>query len=81
MRASNNGFEIAEQDLRLRGPGEVLGTRQTGDLQLRVADLMRDEDLLETVQRTARELLQTYPRQAQAIIRRWIGEGERYGEV
>ncbi len=81
LRASNDGFEIARRDLELRGPGEVLGTRQTGDLQLRVADLMRDEDLLDAVQQTARELLQDYPRQAQAIVRRWIGEGERYGEV
>jgi ATP-dependent DNA helicase RecG len=81
LRASNDGFEIARRDLELRGPGEVLGTRQTGDLQLRVADLMRDEDLLDAVQQTARDLLQDYPRQAQAIVRRWIGEGERYGEV
>jgi len=81
LRASSNGFEIAEQDLRLRGPGEVLGTRQTGDLALRVADLMRDGNLLDIVHRTAPELLQTHPHQAQAIIRRWIGEGERYGEV
>ncbi|MFO1429299.1 MAG: ATP-dependent DNA helicase RecG [Candidatus Competibacteraceae bacterium] len=81
LRASNDGFEIAERDLRLRGPGEVLGTRQTGDLTLRVADLMRDQDLLEWVQPTAGELLQRYPHQTQALIRRWIGEGERYGEV
>ena len=81
LRSSNDGFEIARRDLELRGPGEVLGTRQTGDLQLRVADLMRDEDLLGEVQQAARELWQDYRTQAQAVMRRWIGEGGHYGEV
>ncbi len=81
LRASNDGFEIAERDLELRGPGEVLGTRQTGDVALRVADLARDAELLGMAQASADELLRDHPRQAQAIIRRWIGVGERYGEV
>lgn len=81
LRESNDGFEIARRDLELRGPGEVLGTRQTGMLQLRIADLMRDQDLLPNIQRTADELLRHYPTHAQAIIQRWIGEGQRYGEV
>jgi ATP-dependent DNA helicase RecG len=81
LRSSHDGFEIARRDLELRGPGEVLGTRQTGVLQLRVADLLRDEELLGGVQQTAREVLQDHPAQAQAIVRRWLGEGEQYGEV
>ena len=81
LRETSDGFEIARRDLELRGPGEVLGTRQTGMLQLRIADLMRDQDLLPTIQRTADELLRRYPANAQALIQRWIGEGGRYGQV
>ena len=54
---TNDGFEVAQRDLELRGPGEVLGTRQTGLMQMRVADLIRDADLAPAVQRIARELL------------------------
>ena len=57
LRASNDGFRLAEQDLALRGPGEILGTRQTGDIQLRAADLIRDAQLLPSVQRIAAELV------------------------
>jgi len=81
LRASNDGFEIARRDLELRGPGEVLGARQTGALALRIADLLRDEDLLPAVREMADALLREYPANAQAIIRRWLGDGERYGEV
>jgi ATP-dependent DNA helicase RecG len=81
LRHTNNGFEIARRDLEIRGPGEVLGTRQTGALPLRVADLLRDEDLLPQVQAAAEELLRNYPDQIEAIIQRWIGEGGRYAEV
>jgi ATP-dependent DNA helicase RecG len=81
LRESHDGFEIARRDLELRGPGEVLGTRQTGALQLRVADLIRDQDMLPNVQQVADELLRSYPTNAGAIIRRWIGEGERYGAM
>ncbi|MDX1656818.1 MAG: ATP-dependent DNA helicase RecG, partial [Candidatus Competibacteraceae bacterium] len=81
LRSSHDGFEIARRDLELRGPGEVLGTRQTGALALRVADLLRDGDLLARVQGVADRLLEDHPRAAAAIQRRWIGEGERYGEV
>jgi ATP-dependent DNA helicase RecG len=81
LRNTNDGFEIARRDLQMRGPGEVLGIRQTGVLQLRIADLLRDEDLLPQVRQTADELLRDYPAHAEAIIRRWLGDGERYGEV
>jgi ATP-dependent DNA helicase RecG len=80
IRATSDGFEIARRDLELRGPGELLGTRQTGLAQLRVADLMRDADLLPKVQTTA-ELLESSPDVVAALTARWIGSGERYGRV
>jgi ATP-dependent DNA helicase RecG len=80
IRATSDGFEIARRDLELRGPGELLGTRQTGLAQLRVADLMRDADLLTRVQATA-ELLESSPDVVAALTARWIGSGERYGRV
>jgi len=81
IRRSSDGFEIARRDLELRGPGELLGTRQTGLAQLRVADLMRDADLLPRVQQTAELLLASYPDNIAALAARWIGAGERYGRV
>jgi ATP-dependent DNA helicase RecG len=81
IRRSSDGFEIARRDLELRGPGEFLGTRQTGLAQLRVADLMRDADLLPRVQQTAELLLAAYPDNIAALAARWIGAGERYGRV
>ncbi|HTT02370.1 MAG TPA: ATP-dependent DNA helicase RecG [Steroidobacteraceae bacterium] len=81
IRTTNDGFEIARRDLELRGPGELLGTRQTGLSQLRVADLMRDADLLPHVQRAAELMLGTHPDSIAALAARWIGAGERYGRV
>jgi ATP-dependent DNA helicase RecG len=81
IRETNDGFEIARRDLELRGPGELLGTRQTGLAQLRVADLVRDADLLPRVHDTAELLLQSYPDNIAALAMRWIGSGERYGRV
>lgn len=81
LRESHDGFVIAQRDLELRGPGEVLGVRQTGALPLRIADLLRDADLLPAVRWAADTLLRDYPRQAEAVIQRWIGPGDRYGEV
>jgi ATP-dependent DNA helicase RecG len=72
---------IARRDLELRGPGELLGTRQTGLAQLRVADLMRDADLLPRVQETAELLLASHMDNITALAARWIGSGERYGRV
>ena len=80
LRESADGFEIARRDLALRGPGEFLGTRQTGLAQLKVADLLRDADLLPAVQAAA-EVLSAHPERAAALIERWIGASERYGAV
>ena len=81
LRECNDGFEIARRDLELRGPGEVLGTRQTGEQTLRVADLLRDQDLLNAVRHTADALLRDHPDRVEPLIRRWIGGSARYGEV
>ena len=81
IRATNDGFQIARRDLELRGPGELLGTRQTGLAQLRVADLMRDADLLPRVHEAAELLLTSYPDNIAALAARWIGTAERYGRV
>jgi len=81
IRETNDGFEIARRDLELRGPGELLGTRQTGLAQLRVADLTRDVDLLPRVQETAELLLASHTDTIAALAARWIGSGERYGRV
>ncbi|MDE2088391.1 MAG: ATP-dependent DNA helicase RecG, partial [Gammaproteobacteria bacterium] len=81
LRETNDGFEIARRDLELRGPGEVLGTRQAGMLQLHIADLMRDQHLLAAVQAAAELLLAEYPGHVAPLIRRWLGDVPRYGEV
>jgi ATP-dependent DNA helicase RecG len=81
IRESNDGFEIARRDLELRGAGELLGTRQTGLAQLRVADLTRDSDLLPRVQEAAELLIASYPDNIAALAARWIGSGEQYGRV
>jgi len=78
MRESNDGFQIARRDLELRGPGEVLGTRQTGAADLRIADLMRDNDLLAPVAEAADPMLVQHPDKARALMQRWVGEGGQY---
>ncbi len=78
LRATNDGFRIAEKDLELRGPGEVLGTRQTGQMALRIADLARDADLLPDAQRLGTTLLDRDPALADKLIERWIGQAARY---
>jgi ATP-dependent DNA helicase RecG len=81
MRASNDGFFIAEEDLRQRGPGEVLGTRQTGLLEFRVARLPEHDDLLEQVQDLAEDIRRHHPQAAAALIRRWTGERQAFAAV
>jgi ATP-dependent DNA helicase RecG len=81
IRETNDGFVIARRDLELRGPGELLGTRQTGLAEMRVADLMRDSDLLPAVQAAAETLLKQDPEAVGALTRRWVGAGERYGRI
>ena len=78
MRASADGFLIAEKDLELRGPGELLGTRQTGLASFRVAELVRDADLLPEVHRAAEELLATAPDLAERVVARWVGGAARF---
>jgi ATP-dependent DNA helicase RecG len=81
MRHTNDGFEVARRDLELRGPGELLGTRQTGLAQMRVANLLRDADLLPRVQIAAETLLRDWPLHVAPLIRRWVGHAEQYGRV
>jgi len=81
MRETNDGFVIARTDLELRGPGEMLGTRQSGAWQLRIADLLRDEDLLPQVEEAAHDLLKHSPESVPPLIERWLREKERLGEV
>jgi ATP-dependent DNA helicase RecG len=81
LRDTNDGFEVARRDLELRGPGELLGTRQTGLMQLKVADLARDSDLLPAVQRAADLMLGGPGANIEALLRRWVGDGERFGKV
>ena len=81
MRETSDGFRIAEKDLELRGPGEVLGTRQTGMLQFRVADLARDRALLERIPPVADRLLAESPALADKLVRRWIGDATRFAGV
>jgi ATP-dependent DNA helicase RecG len=78
MRETGDGFRIAEKDLELRGPGEMLGTRQTGRLEFRIADIQRDAALLPSVQRVGEALLAGHPELADRIVARWIGASARY---
>jgi ATP-dependent DNA helicase RecG len=81
MRDTNDGFVIAERDLELRGPGEMLGTRQTGLLQFRVADLMRDSHLLPAVRDASVQLLQQHPGHVSPLLNRWLRHGQQYAQV
>jgi len=81
MRESNDGFYIAEQDLLIRGPGELLGSRQTGLQQLSVADLERDGHLLPQVKAMAEQLVSQHPQHVDAIIKRWMGDAEQFAQA
>ena len=81
MRQSSDGFVIAEKDLQLRGPGELLGTRQTGLVQMRTADLVRDAELLEDVRTVAKQLIKEQRSLAEPLIRRWLVDAEQYAQV
>ncbi|OOS00954.1 ATP-dependent DNA helicase RecG [Canicola haemoglobinophilus] len=78
MRSSQDGFFISEQDLEIRGPGEVLGTKQTGVAEFKVANLMRDRKMLPTVQHYARRLIAQSPALADELIQRWLKNKEIY---
>lgn len=81
LRESNDGFVIAEKDLELRGPGELLGTKQTGDMGFRVAKLERDDHLLIRAHEVAQHILQDDPLSAEALLKRWLPEAPRYAYV
>lgn len=81
MRETNDGFVIAHRDLEIRGPGEVLGTRQTGDMQFRIADLLRDRALLPKVQQYADRLLRDSPACVEPLVHRWVGDRAHYADV
>ena len=82
MRESTDGFVIAERDLQLRGAGELLGTRQTGSMQFRIADIMRDKHLLESAKQLSESIQQTNADDAQLLVSRWMGDNAPdYGNV
>lgn len=81
MRETNDGFAIARKDLELRGPGEVLGTRQTGIAQYRIVNLQRDQYLIDSVGKAANVLLSRYQQNITPLIQRWLGHSTQYGEV
>jgi len=81
MRKTTDGFVIAQKDLELRGPGEVLGTRQTGEMQLKIADLMRDQPLLPRAQQVAEVLISEYPQHTDLLVKRWLGNKTQYADV
>lgn len=81
MRSTSDGFKIAEIDLELRGPGEVLGTRQTGDIAFKVADLQRDLTLMPAIHEHAKIILSQQPLLAEQLIARWIGHSEQFAQA
>ncbi|MBT8096616.1 MAG: ATP-dependent DNA helicase RecG [Woeseia sp.] len=80
LRETNDGFVVAQRDLELRGPGELLGTRQTGLPQYRVAELTRDGHLMPKVQKAAEHFAKR-PELAAPLLRRWLNDADRYGKV
>jgi ATP-dependent DNA helicase RecG len=78
MRETSDGFVIAEKDLELRGPGELLGTRQTGRLEFRIADLARDAAMLPDVQRIGLRMLEQHPQACERLIARWVGSAAKF---
>jgi ATP-dependent DNA helicase RecG len=81
LRETSDGFEIARRDLEMRGPGEMLGTRQAGMPQFHIADLLRDRALLARVQSVAEQIMGEYPQHVEPIVQRWLGSAEEYGRV
>jgi ATP-dependent DNA helicase RecG len=81
MRETNDGFKIARKDLEMRGPGEMLGTRQTGELGLRIANVIRDQHWLVVVEKIAGELLQNHRGVIEPLTKRWLGHRGVYGNV
>ena len=81
IRETNDGFQIAQKDMELRGPGELLGTKQTGLPQYRIADLVRDAHLLPNVQKVAEIMMNNFPKKTKQMIMRWSNSEHDYGKV
>ena len=81
LRETDDGFFIAEKDMEIRGPGELLGTRQTGQAQFRIADIVRDGELIESVQQLAARLAREYPHHVDPLIERWLGHSVQVAEA
>ena len=81
LRETSDGFELARVDLELRGPGEVLGTKQSGDMQMRIANLSKDIELLPEVQKAAHWLLENHPERIDVVLRRWLGKAVEYANA
>lgn len=81
LRESNDGFVIAQRDLEIRGPGELLGTRQTGLMQFKIADLSRDSELLPQARQIAATLWQQHRPASLQLIKRWLANKEIYGHA
>jgi len=81
IRESNDGFYISEKDLELRGPGELLGTKQKGIIGLKIADIARDAHLLPKINKLCADFEENYPKQAEKLIHRWVGNQIEYRKV
>ena len=81
LRETNDGFKVAEKDLELRGPGEVLGTKQTGLMQMRIADIVRDEHWFTEVKAAGQHIIKHHPRSVKPLVRRWLGKADRFVNV
>jgi ATP-dependent DNA helicase RecG len=81
MRESSDGFYIAEKDLELRGPGEVLGTRQTGLMEFRIAELPTHDHLLDDVETLANQIREQHSEMADPLIQRWTGASQQFAKV
>ncbi|MCU4675041.1 ATP-dependent DNA helicase RecG [Catenovulum sp. 2E275] len=81
MRESTDGFYIAQKDLEIRGPGELLGTKQTGDMNFKIADLLRDSELIPQARNLARQIINQQPELTAKLIKRWVGSKEIYTQA
>jgi ATP-dependent DNA helicase RecG len=81
LRQTNDGFKIAEKDMQLRGPGEMLGKRQAGFMRFKIADMQRDEAMFERVSESALMMLEEYPQSIEPLIRRWLGNSVEYADI
>ena len=76
LKNSNDGFVIAQKDMEIRGPGDLLGTRQTGEVSYKIADAIRDYPSMEKCTETAKIIFNNYPEQKNKLMERWFPLGE-----